>query len=146
MPSLTYLEDIKPEEAFAAVSSAIDKDRELGTFAKRGTESVSWLARDPRNAEELAINIYERFRSLGITTHMDGSPREALVMLGKELDAEGKSLGSASKVGSRLCSALLREHPEITMIADKREISMSDHMKALEVRTRLNAKNASMQR
>lgn len=146
MPSLTYLEDINPEEAFTRVSASIDNDRKLGTFGERGTESVSWLSRDPRNAEELAINIYERFRSLGIITYIEGSPREALVMIGKELDAEGKSLGSASKVGSLLCSALIRAYPEIMMTADKREISMSDHMKALEVRTRLNAKNASMQR
>lgn len=84
-------ETVDPREAFKVVGQDIDRDIDRGIFGMKGTESVSWLMKEPHGAEEILMNAYERFRSLGVT---------------------------------------------ITMEANKREVSVSDLLKAMEVRIR----------
>lgn len=59
-------EDVNPREAFRKIGEAIDRDIEVGTFGAKGTETLSWLMKEPTSAEETLMNAYERMRSLGI--------------------------------------------------------------------------------
>lgn len=88
---MEFHETVDPREAFKAIGQDIDRDIKADIFGMKGTESVSWLMKEPHGAEEILMNAYERFRSLGIT---------------------------------------------LTMEADKREVSVSDVLKAMEVRMR----------
>lgn len=60
------VEDVNPREAFRKIGEDIDRDIEFGTFGAKGTETLSWLMKEPTNAEEMLMNAYERMRSLGI--------------------------------------------------------------------------------
>ncbi|ATW58681.1 hypothetical protein SEA_ZION_43 [Corynebacterium phage Zion] len=60
------VEDVNPREAFRMIGEDIDRDIKFGTFGAEGTESLSWLMKEPTNAEETLMNAYERLRSLGI--------------------------------------------------------------------------------
>lgn len=53
-------------EIFRDAGKSIDMDREIGTFDQPEAKEVSWLMSDPQTAEEIAENIYERLRALGI--------------------------------------------------------------------------------
>lgn len=73
---MDMFETVDPREAFQKVGEAMDMDAELGTFGMAGTESVSWLMKEPTNMEETLINAYERLRSLGITVTMEANKAE----------------------------------------------------------------------
>ena len=72
-------EILDPREAFQAIGKDIDQDKSAGTFGVRGTETISWLMKEPHTAEDILMNAYERFRSLGITLTMEANKGEVSV-------------------------------------------------------------------
>lgn len=72
-------ETLDPREAFLAIGQDIDRDKSNGIFGMRGTETVAWLMQEPHTAEDILMNAYERFRSLGITLTMEANKGEVSV-------------------------------------------------------------------
>lgn len=53
-------------DIFRTMGKSIDMDREINTFDQPEAQEVSWLQSNPQTAEEIAENIYERMRAVGI--------------------------------------------------------------------------------
>lgn len=76
-------------ELLKTVGESIDKDKEINTFAQPEAKDISWLAKNPRTAEEIAENIYERIRTLGFELEVVKDP-----------SAEGLKSNSADLLGA----------------------------------------------
>lgn len=136
---MNLTEELRTKDALVAVGKSIDEDRKLGTFGQPGTESVAWVMKDPQGAQEVMTNAYERLRSLGVSNH-EGLDRFHFEDVGTDIARDLPHLTSAEEI----CAEAANRLGEIGMHAYKPEVSVSEHMKVLEVRMRLNAKNSTM--
>lgn len=136
---MNLTEELRTKDALVAVGKSIDEDRKLGTFGQPGTESVAWVMKDPQGAQEVMTNAYERLRSLGVSNRA-AVERHDFEDVGIDIARDLPHLTSAEEI----CAEAANRFGEIGMHAYKPEVSISEHMKVLEVRMRLNAKNASM--
>lgn len=71
--------EASPRDLFDSVAKSITIDREIGTFDQPEAQEVSWLMKDPETVEEIAVNIYERLRAIGVTFELPKEGNEEAI-------------------------------------------------------------------
>lgn len=71
------------------MGQSIDQDREIKTFNQPESREVSWLMADPQTAEEIAMNIYERMRAVGIELNYEQGEPDSVSLMGAYMARKG---------------------------------------------------------
>lgn len=72
------MENMEPREVFRTVADSISQDRKIKSFDQPEAKEVSWLAKEPVTDAEIAENMYERMRSMGLTISFDKDDVQAM--------------------------------------------------------------------
>lgn len=76
-------------ELFRMTGRSIDQDREIDTFSQPEAAEVSWLNADPQTAEEIAENLYERMRAIGVSFEANQGEIDGISLMGAYLARKG---------------------------------------------------------